>query len=238
MPARSLIVAVAILALAATGLTAGPAAPIPGADDDAAPTEVHKAGDVCEGCHKGYYWQIDEWFSGNESYRVYCDPASCSACDGGWRPLSVSTYLYWDRQNSCALTVSATIQEAVSNGQGCPSPGRLVATSEAIVVGPFSPAGLWGVTIPLPPEAPVLSGPFFATLTFHDSCDEPPSLVANAGPCLACASWIDRGNGWEQLCSDKFPGNISVRTSLECQGMTPAAESSWTTVKGTYRSGE
>ncbi len=238
MSTKGLIIAAAILAVAAAGSRAASVVPVPSAAADADSPRAHQAGDVCEGCHKGYYWTIDAWFTGNESYRVYCDPASCSTCEGGWKPTSVSTYLYWDKQNHCALTVSATIQEAVSDGSGCPSPGRLVATSEAIVIGPFSPAGLWGVTIPLPPEAPVLSGPFFATLTFHDTCEEPPSLVANAGPCLACASWVDRGSGWEQLCGDRFPGNISVRTSLECQGMAPVAESSWTTVKGKYRSGE
>lgn len=238
MSTKILMAAIAILAMAASGSYAAPAQPIPGASADDESPRTHKAGDVCEGCHKGYYWTIENWFTGNESYRVYCDPASCSTCTGGWRPLSVSTYLYWDSQNGCALTVSATIEEAIPNGSGCPRPGRLVATSEAIVVGPFSPAGLWGVTIPMPPETPVLSGPFFATLTFHDTCEEPPSLVANSGPRLACASWVDRGSGWEQLSGDVFPGNISVRTSLQCQGVSPVAPSSWSTVKGKYRAGE
>lgn len=237
MLTKRLIVALAVVAAAPLARAAS-AGPIPGATADGQPARAHEAGDVCEGCHKGYYWTIDHWFTGNESYRVYCDPASCSECEGGWKPVSVSTYLYWDKQNSCSLTVSATIQEAVSNGSGCPGPGRLLAVSEAIVVGPFSPAGLWGVTIPLPAEAPVLSGPFFATLTFHDSCDEPPSLVANAGPCLACASWVERGGGWEQLCGDVFPGNISIRTSLQCQGTAPVASLSWTMIKGMYRPGE
>lgn len=231
------MVVFAILAIASTGAHAAPAQPIPGAAEDEEAPQAHKAGDVSEGCHKGYYWTIEDWFTGNESYRVYCNPASCGACEGGWKPLNVKTYLYWDRQNSCSLTVSATIQEAISDGSGCPRPGRLVATSEAIVVGPYSPAGLWGVTVPMPPETPVLSGPFFATLTFHDTCEEPPSLVANAGPCLACASWVNRGGGWEQLCGDAFPGNLSVRTSLQCQGVSPVDESSWTTVKGKYRPG-
>jgi hypothetical protein len=238
MSTKRLMAAITLLAVAAAGSHAAAAEPIPGASADPESPRAHQVGDVCEGCHKGYYWTIDGWFSGNESYRVYCDPAACSACAGGWKPTSVSTYLYWDRQNACALTVSATIQEAVADGSGCPRPGRLVATSEPIVVGPFSPAGLWGVTIPLPPETPVLSGSFFATLTFHDTCAEPPSLVANAGPCLACASWVDRGAGWEPLCGDAFPGNLSVRTSLQCQGVSPIAESSWSTVKGKYRPGE
>lgn len=235
MLTRVLIVVAAILAVSAVGARATSAQPIPGAVAGDETSRNSKPGDTCEGGHKGYYWTIDNEFSGNESYRVYCDPTSCDGCLGGWKPMSVSTYLYWDKQNSCALTVSATIQEAVPNGSGCPSPGRLVTTSESIVVGPFSPAGLWGVTIPLPHEAPVLSGPFFATLTFHDTCEEPPSLVANAGPCLACASWVDRGEGWEQLCGERFPGNLSVRTSLQCQGTTPVVSSTWTTVKGNYK---
>jgi hypothetical protein len=232
---RSLTTAFAILAMAAAGSYAASADPIAGASADAEAPRAHKAGDVCEGCHRGYYWTIEDWFTGNESYRVYCDPAVCSDCEGGWKPTSVSTYLYWDKQNACALMVSATIEEAVSTGSGCPGPGRLVAASDPIVVGPFSPAGLWGVTIPLPSETPVLSGPFFATLTFHDTCEEPPALVANAGPCLACASWVDRGAGWVPLCGDAFPGNLSVRTSLQCQGVSPVDPSTWTTVKGKYR---
>jgi hypothetical protein len=62
--------------------------------------------------------------------------------------------------------------------------------------------------------------------------------VANAGPCLACASWVDRGTGWIQLCGDAFPGNLSLQTSLECQGVSPTEPSTWTTVKGKYRGDE
>jgi hypothetical protein len=238
MSSRSIIAAIAIVAVTAGAASGGFARPIPvpsPGDETEGPLQ---AGDVCEGCHKGYCWTIEDWFTGNESYRVYCDPGSCGDCLGGWKPMSVSTYLYWDRENECALTLSATIQEAVPNATGCPSPGRTLATAEPIVVGPFSPAGLWSVTVPLPPETPVLSGAFFATLTFHDTCSEPPALVANAGPCLACASWVNRGNGWEQLCGDVFPGNVSVRTSLQCQGTTPSDPETWTVIKDTYRPGE
>ena len=238
MLTRSLTTVLAVLTMAATGPSAASGEVLAGYQREAEEPETHKVGDVCEGCHRGYYWTIEDWFTGNESYRVYCDPAACYDCEGGWKPTNVSTYLYWDRQNSCALTVSATIQEAMSDGSGCPSPGRLVVASNPIVIGPFSPAGLWGVDIPLPPETPVLSGPFFAILTFHDSCDEPPALVANAGPCLACASWVDRGTGWIQLCGDAFPGNLSLQTSLECQGVSPTEPSTWTTVKGKYRGDE
>jgi hypothetical protein len=238
MSMKGLMVAWAIVAVAAAGAHAAAPQPIAGATTDAESVQTYKAGDVSEGCHKGYYWTIEDWFQGNESYRVYCDPASCGACEGGWKPLSVKTYLYWDLQNGCALTVSATIEEAVSDGSGCPRPGRLVAVSEPITVGPFSPAGLWGITVPLPPETPVISGAFFATLTFHDTCDEPPSLVANSGPCLACASWVDRGAGWQQLCGDAFPGNLSVRTALQCQGVSDVEPSTWSTLKGRYRPGD
>ena len=223
-----------ILAAALVALVVAPAA----AREDAPEVATSRPGDVCKNGHPTYYWTLDDWFAGEESFSVLCDQTQRGECEAGWKPISVTMYLYWEEANSCALTVSATIQDAVSNGPGCPGPGRLLTVSEVIVVGPFSPAGLWGVTIPLPSEAPVLSGPFFATLTFHDTCDEPPSLVANAGPCLACASWVDRGAGWEQLCGDAFPGNISVRTSLQCQGAAPVAPLSWTMVKGTYWPGK
>ena len=113
---KAIVAAAAILALAAGGASAASAQPIPGAAPDDEAQRASKAGDVCEGCHKGYYWTIENWFTGNESYRVYCDPGSCGDCIGGWKPMDVSTYLYWDRQNACALTVSATIREAVQVG--------------------------------------------------------------------------------------------------------------------------
>jgi len=193
-------------------------------------------GDQCDGGHTGYYWTIGSWFTGEESYAVYCDPTECTGCTGSWRPLSVTMYLYWEEENSCAMTVHAEILEADLSDPGCPTPGStVVSTSVSMTAGPFSPAGLWAVTIPVPEECQGFTDPFFASIVFEDTCDEVPDLVADAAACNDCASWNDWGIGWDELCTYTFPGNLSIYATMECMGWSPVRETSWGTIKGMYR---
>jgi len=208
----------------------------------ALPSELHETapatrapGDVCEACNNGYYWTIDQWFTGNEAYRVYCEPCRCPSCPGGWRPLAVTMYLFWEVENSCALSVSAEIVSANTDNPDCPTPEDVVCASTPITVGPFSPAGLWAVTIPLPGDAPFLREPFYASLRFHSTCDELPAVVTDDGPCGPCVAWNDWGQGWQELCGYGFPGNLSLFATLECQGPTPVERATWTTIKTMYR---
>ena len=199
------------------------------------PTE-RAPGDQCDRGHSGSYWTIDSWFTGAESYAVYCDPTDCPDCSGGWRPLSVTIYLYWENQNSCALTVHAEILEADLREPSNPTPGtQVVSASAQMTAGPFSPAGLWAVTIDLPEDCQAFSEPFFASVVFEDACDEPPQLVTDAGPCNSSASWNDWGIGWDELCTYGFPGNLSIYATLECLGSSPVHDASWTTIKSLYR---
>jgi hypothetical protein len=144
-------------------------------------------------------------------------------------------YLFWEAENECALSVSAEILSADVSDPGCPRPLQVLCESEPTTVGPFSPAGLWAVTVPLPDDAPILSGPFFASLQFHSTCDELPSVVASQDACSECVSWNDWGNGWQELCGYGFPGNISLYATLQCQGPSPVEATTWTTIKAMYR---
>ncbi|MBD3347874.1 MAG: hypothetical protein GF400_01610 [Candidatus Eisenbacteria bacterium] len=193
-------------------------------------------GDQCDRGHGSYYWTIDSWFTGEESYAVYCDPSGCPDCSGSWRPLSVTIYLYWEEENACALTLHAEILDADLSEPSCPSPGStVIATSAPVTAGPFSPAGLWAVTVDLPEECDGLSEPFFASIVFEDACGEPPDLVADAGPCIDCESWNDWDIGWDELCAYGFPGNLSIYATLECSGSSPVRDATWTTIKTMYR---
>ena len=197
---------------------------------------AREPGDQCDRGHTGYYWTVDSWFTGAESYAVYCDPAGCSDCAGSWRPLSVTIYLYWENENSCGLSVHAEILDADLSDPDGPSPGSSVlATSASMTAGPFSPPGLWAVTVPFPEECDGLAGPFFASVVFEDSCDEPPALVNDPGPCEGRASWNDWGIGWDELCAYTFPGNLSMYVTMECIGSSPVKRASWTTIKDIYR---
>lgn len=204
--------------------------------------EVHEyapgrePGDQCDSGNSGYYWTINSWFTGNESYAVYCDPTGCSDCQGSWKPLSVTMYLYWNVENSCALTIHADVLEADMSDPSRPTPrSTSVATSVPMTAGPFSPSGLWAVTVPLPEDCQSFTEPFFASITFEDTCGELPSLVADPEPCSECTSWNDWGIGWDELCAYSFPGNLSIYASLECLGSSPVQETSWTTIKTLYR---
>ncbi len=204
--------------------------------------EVHQypsdrdPGDQCDGGYNDYYWTVDGWFTGNESYAVYCDPTGCTDCTGSWKPLSVTIYLYWEDENSCALTVHAEIVEADMSDPECPTPGTTVASiSVPMTAGPFSPAGLWAVTIPMPEDCPAFNQPFFASVVFEDACGEPPQLVNNSGPCTNCMSWNNWGLGWHAMCDYSFPGDLSIYATMECVGSSPVQQTSWTTIKNMYR---
>ncbi len=193
------------------------------------------ADNLCTAGNTGYYWTVGDWFTGNESYRIYCDPGDCASCPEGWSPRSVTIYLYWDVENTCALSVSASIELIDNTDPECPMPGPTVCQSEPSTVGPFSPAGLWAVTIPLPDTCSSLEDPFFAALHFHDTCASLPVLITDTGPCDACESWNNWGAGWRQLCEYGFPGNLSLHATIECEGGTPVEDASWGTIKGKYR---
>ncbi|MFH1502088.1 MAG: hypothetical protein ABIG03_03480 [Candidatus Eisenbacteria bacterium] len=193
-------------------------------------------GDQCDVGEPDYYWTVNSWFTGEESYAVFCDPMACSDCEGSWKPLSVTVYLYWETENSCALTVHADILSADMSDPSNPEPGPVVAaTSIPMTAGPFSPSGLWAVTVPLPQDTDGFTDPFFASVTFEDACGEPPSLVADPGPCTSSSSWNDWGIGWDELCTYGFPGDLTIYASLECLGSSPVRDATWTTIKTLYR---
>jgi len=191
-------------------------------------------GDLCEACNNSYHWTVDGWMTGNESYMSYCDPSNCPCCEAGWKPISVTIYLHWAEENDCQLTLSADIMTIDLTIPECPMPGSVIATSDPLVVGPLG-AGLWAVTVPIPIECPVMDEPFFASITFGDDCTALPSLVTDEGPCDPCISWNDWGSGPNDLCDYGFPGNLSMYTTLQCQGPSPVEHRSWGTIKAMYR---
>ncbi len=191
-------------------------------------------GDLCEACNNSYYWTVAEWLTGNETYASYCDPTGCPACEAGWKPVSVTIYLHWAEPNDCELTLSADILAADLSDPESPMPGGLVSTSSPLVVGPLG-SGLWAVTVPIPLDCPVMEEPFFAAITFEDDCATLPSLVTDEGPGQSCISWNDWGTGWEDLADYGFPGNVSMYTTLECQGPSPVEQVSWGRIKSLYR---
>jgi len=192
-------------------------------------------GDLWEVGTEEYYWTVDGWLTGEETYYSYADVVDCPECRGGWRPVSVTFYVFWQSSCDCSLTVSVGVRDAVGDPGGCPSPGEPICESEPTVVGPVSAPGLWAITLPLPLDAPLATGPFFATVAFHDTCDQLPALVTDSGPCCGCRSWNDWGSGPEELCAHGFPGALSVFATLECQGATPVQTRSWTAIKCMYR---
>ncbi len=150
-------VAVALVLAAPLGAREVVASPVPLAQLPRHGQEIRTPGDLCEGCNNGYYWTVDQWFTGNETYWAYCEPCRCPSCQGGWKPLAVTMYLFWEDENSCALSVSAEIVRADVSVPDCPTPGQVICASEPVTVGPFSPAGLWAVTVPLPVDAAVVT---------------------------------------------------------------------------------
>lgn len=206
---------------------------------DTSTVNVHQTldrapGDLCEACNSSYYWTVDGWLTGNETYKTYCTPLSCPDCAAGWKPISVTIYLYWAEENDCQLSLSADIETADLTDPECPVPGALIASSDPVVVGPLG-AGLWAVSIPIPLDCPIVEEPFFASITFGEACATMPSLVTDEGPCAPCVSWNDWGTGLEDLCDYGFPGNLSMYTTLECQGPSPVEHMTWGSIKSLYR---
>jgi hypothetical protein len=191
-------------------------------------------GDRCKNGHSTYYWTLDDWFAGDESFSVLCHQEQRGGCEGGWKPISVTMYLYWEEKNNCALTVQAELHEADPQHPERAAQGRLIATSEVKTVGPFSPAGLWAVTLPMPLDAPVVDGPCFATIRFLDTCDELPAVVAAPGACEAQRSWRNRGDGWADMRDLELPGNLSAFATFECQLRQEEEPVAWSTIKSMY----
>lgn len=233
---RAITVAIVLLALAA------PAAARTATFDRLPDAEVNEfslsdrePGELCEACNNSYQWTVSEWLIGDETYKIYCDPGDCPYCEGGWKPLSVTIYLYWAEENTCELTMSVDIESVDFTDPLCPAPGETLCSSAPVTVGPFTPAGLWAVTLPLPGECADIDTTFFAGINFHGLCTVLPDLVTDGGPCEPCVSWNDWGSGWVDLCDYDFPGNLSVYTTLECQGPTAVRTETWGTIKGHYR---
>ena len=227
------VIALLVLAGAAPGATDGRT---PGQALD--PAALSQPGDVCKNGHANYYWTLEDRFTGNESFRVFCGPAECAGCEGGWKPVSVTMYLYWEEENNCALTIQAEIREADPTDPARSGQGRLLAASEQKTVGPFKPAGLWAVTVAMPLDSPVIDGPCFASIRFLDTCDELPAIVAAPGACEAMVSWNDRGEGWTDMRDLDLPGNLSAYATFECQ--LPKADEvvGWATIKSMYKTDE
>jgi len=231
MAPKRLLLTIALLVLAG----AAPGAAREGAQGQALESAtLSQPGDVCKNGQANYYWTLEDRFTGNESFRVFCGPTGCAGCEGGWKPVSVTMYLYWEEKNSCALTVQAEIREADPTDPTRSRQGRLLAVSESKTVGPFRPAGLWAVTVAMPLDSPVIEGPCFASIRFLDTCDELPAVVAAPGECEAMVSWNDRGEGWVDLRDLDLPGNLSAYATFECQ--LPAQDQSvgWATIKSMY----
>ena len=220
----------AVCSAAATGEDAAEGAGVvakPVAHNEAAP------GDVCKNGNTTYYWTLEGRFAGNESYRVLCEPTSCMQCSGGWKPVSVTMYLYWEEDNTCGLTVQAEIREAPGpDGQ---DQGRLLAASDPTVMGPFRPAGLWAVTVAMPRDSAPVSGRCYATLRFLDTCNELPAIVAAPGACEPGKSWVNRDGAWRDLKELDLPGNLCAFATFECQPVSDVESMEWGTIKGKFK---
>ncbi|MEA3409686.1 MAG: hypothetical protein U9Q95_04990, partial [Candidatus Eisenbacteria bacterium] len=156
MNSRRFLPAIALLVLA--GVMAGAVhATAPAQAPDAA--RQCQPGDICKNGQTSYYWTLEDRFVGRESFRVICTPAGFDGCEGAWKPVSVTMYLYWEKENNCALTVQAEIHEVDTTDPTRSTQGRLVAVSEQKMVGPFRPAGLWAVTVAMPVDSPPIHGP-------------------------------------------------------------------------------
>ncbi len=224
------VIALLVLASAAAGF-AHAAASTPALD----PVAQSQPGDICKNGHTNYYWTLENRFTGEESFRVICTPAGC---EGGWKPVSVTMYLYWEEENSCALTVQAEIHEVDTTDPDRSTQGRLVAVSEQKTVGPFRPAGLWAVTVAMPTDSPPINGPCFASIRFLDTCDELPYIVAAPGACEAMRSWSDTGEGWTDMLDLDLPGNLTAYASFECQRTSEDETMGWGAIKSMLRNNE
>jgi hypothetical protein len=220
------------LAAALVALAAVPAAAL----QDGHTQAYSQPGDVCDNGSPLYYWTLEDRFVGNESFRVFCGPAGCAGCEGGWKPVSVTMYLYWEEKNSCALTVRAELHTVDPSDPTNSHAGRLIVASETETVGPFKPAGLWAITVAMPLDAPTIEGPCLASIHFLDTCDDLPSIVAAPGACEAAVCWNDRGEGWVDLNDLDLPGNLSAYASFECQFPEREEPVAWSTIKGMYDS--
>jgi len=197
--------------------------------------ETRDPDNLCRAGVTNYYWTVADWMSGDETYMVYCDPADCQTCENGWKPISVTMYLFWEQENTCALSVTASVERVERADPDCPRPGATVCVSNPATVGPFSPAGLWAVTIPFPEHVESLTEPFFAAIHFEGGCDELPALVTDGGPCEECSALNNWGDGWHSPCDHGFPGNVTIYATIECLGSTPVDAISWGTIKANYR---
>ncbi len=195
---------------------------------------AREADDRCSTGRTGYYWAIGDWFTGNEVYAALGRPETCADCGGGWMAASVTMFLYWPSAEQCELTAVGGIREAIPCGESY-MPGPLIVASEPTPVGGYEKAGLWAVTLDMPDNVPILTGPFFATVEFLDACGNLPKVVTDSGPCVVGQSWNDWGSGWQGLCDFSFPGDLSLYATLQCQGPTPVERNTWTTIKAIYR---
>jgi hypothetical protein len=164
-------------------------------------------------------WSISGWLSPAEEYAVYCDPGDCGGCSAGWNPLAVSILLHTGRDTlPSSVRARAGIREVDLSRPGCPVPGEEICASSSYDY-MLLDNGVWEVYLPLNHGCELVTGPFFATVTFEDwPTAVLPNLVTADGcdPCLSYNNWT--GN-WVDLCASAgFPGPVSMFATLECQG--------------------
>jgi len=155
----------------------------------------------------------NEWWWGNETYSYAITPSdySCS-CDGfNVRGLHMLLYL----EPGSSPLVRAILQEA--DGAGCPVPGAVLATSDAITFSDVPEIAYYDVEIPCDFECADMDATYFLTFEFMDDAG-PVGIVVDDTP-QACVNYNDWGEGQVDLVADQsFVGDIYIWADVDCCG--------------------
>ncbi|MBU2500710.1 hypothetical protein KJ682_05210 [bacterium] len=189
------------------------------------------------------YWAINGWLTGAESYKYlfYADPALCPNCPMGFTVSSVHMVLRFGAEDVPSTFLAyVDFEEAIYDPAiGCYLPGPEICLSSVYTITIDAP-GVYDINLPL--DAGSCPCAYFEywygiSFTFVDPFPlgmEPEPITDNFP--VGCVSYNDWGQGWQDLFSYGFPGELIMYADILCCSPPVDTEgSTWGGIKTLFR---
>lgn len=171
---------------------------------------------------------------GPESYAILIDPAACPTCGLG---VSLETVYMTNRLEAGAThLIGVEVADVVDLGGGCYSPGATQLTYPPVTVPRNGFAGGWILSIPWNTACLDPGRPYFLIMNI------PSTGMGYVGPYTGtsgvtpCRGWHNTGNGWTDLASEGFAGDIFIWTEVNCcTEPVPVDPTNWGALKSMFR---
>jgi hypothetical protein len=192
---------------------------------------------VPSGCTVGNlnppYYAISDWALPPEEYKYVFNPMpNCGVCPVGYQVTQVHILLQTAAANT--LVMGVDLEDAVfPEGPDCPYPGPEDCFGGLYQVN-LPGAGLYDVALPIECGCAFLNYTYLLSVHFQ-SATAAVDLVTDNRP-GSCTSWNDWGQGWQDLFTYGFPGNLLIwADAVCCEPPISTDTETWSTLKGMFR---